>query len=36
MIMARNNATPISFWLSQSLPGLMLWIKTNNRISQKQ
>ncbi len=32
MILARNNSTPIDFWLSRELRELGSWIETNNEI----
>jgi hypothetical protein len=34
MILARNNGTPLTFFLSCTLPELAAWIKTNNEIVQ--
>jgi hypothetical protein len=36
MIMARNNATPITFWLSLPLSSLLPWIKVNNKLNKQQ
>jgi len=32
MILARNNGTPLTFFLSCPLRELVAWIKTNNEI----
>lgn len=32
MILAKNNNTDISFWQSQPLIALRLWIKANNNV----
>ena len=32
MILARNNGTPLTFFLSCTLPEFAAWIKTNNEI----
>jgi len=36
MIMARNNSTPISFWLSIPLSSLLPWIQMNNKLNRQQ
>jgi len=35
MILARNNNTPVSFWIDQPLANLLKWIRANNRIEQR-
>lgn len=35
MILARNNNTPVSFWLDQPLISLSKWIAANNRIEKR-
>jgi hypothetical protein len=35
MILARNNNTPISFWLSLPLSRLGGWIADNNALQKK-
>lgn len=35
MILARNNNTPVSFWLDQPLMSLQKWIAANNRIEKQ-
>lgn len=32
MILAKNNHTPVPYWLSVPLRELKLWIKSNNAI----
>ncbi len=32
LILARNNATPVGFWLALRLRELGSWIETNNEI----
>lgn len=32
MILAKNNHTDISFWQSQPLISLRLWVKANNAV----
>ncbi|WP_298031690.1 hypothetical protein [uncultured Dysosmobacter sp.] len=34
--MAKNNNTPVSFWLSLPLPDLVAWIKASNAIVEKE
>ena len=34
--MARNNYTPISFWLSLPLIELIQWIEVNNQVISKE
>ena len=34
MILARNNNTPIPYWLSMPIMSLSRWIRTNNRIEE--
>ena len=33
--MARNNNTPVPYWLSRPLGELGRWIKANNRLEEK-
>ena len=30
--MAKNNQTPVSYWLSLPLPSLFKWIKVSNQL----
>ncbi|MDE6836783.1 MAG: hypothetical protein K2P33_00115 [Acutalibacter sp.] len=34
-MLARNNNTPVSYWLEQPLKELGQWIKANNRLEEK-
>lgn len=34
MILARNNNTPVYYWLAIPMSDLSKWIKTNNRIEE--
>lgn len=35
MILARNNNTPVYFWLDQPMVTLSKWIMANNRIEKR-
>ena len=34
-MLARNNNTPVPYWLSRPLGELGRWIKANNRLEEK-
>ncbi|MEY8311725.1 hypothetical protein AALA61_06965 [Oscillospiraceae bacterium 42-9] len=34
-MLARNNNTPVPWWLSRPLGELGLWIQANNRLEEK-
>lgn len=33
LILARANATPVGYWLSEPLPCLMQWIEAHNKLA---
>jgi len=36
MILARNNSTPVSYWLELPLVDLRSWIKVNNIVEEER